>query len=442
MAVNVGAYEGPNNYAIEVCMSYGLPANSNVSTWAGYGCSLEKNSKFVSSGSLSFSFFVFPRQGPLYTSLAVVGAGVNASSAFLSNVTVQIFLPQPCGRMALPVGSGNVCTDYHPVAPLVGQPYVVSGVGAAGPQVLAVVVSSMSLNFLSFSFNSSSSSFPSKTKAYMRWSGAPSGADPMANDGSCSLSSTSSCNLSFPRKGLVFLYWESDGSLADLQVSILLTQCNQTKHMGRYCNQRVFVASSLTQFQTIDVLPGESTILMRAPARLLSPNATYFTFGVAGFPGDSSLISPDTVHLYGSRYGYPSPVLGEEVTSVLTADNTLVLHVPAPSYLPSEAAPQADMWFLRFDFPAQASYASLSLVWWSGSDCPNDCSQQGRCAALTGACSCFDSASGPLCTPPILSVQWIIVIAIVSFIFATVVIAWIVRCYRQKTAYRTSYEEI
>ncbi len=122
--------------------------------------------------------------------------------------------------------------------------------------------------------------------------------------------------------------------------------------------------------------------------------------------------------------------------------------------------PAGGPWQLRLD--GFAPVPSAAPLFWAGPPCPAACSAAGRCDAAIGLCACDecvrrfvflsfsqirffarDGLSAACSVDGGLTTQWIVVVAIVCSIAAAVIIAWIVRCCRERSDRRLArYEEI
>ena len=131
---------------------------------------------------------------------------------------------------------------------------------------------------------------------------------------------------------------------------------------------------------------------------------------------NSNFFNFEEAILYASRDGFPSPNLGEMLTSFSVKNDTIFIDIPT-NYT-------VQRWFIRLDYDSLSSF-----YWWTEFACPLSCSHNGACDNMTGVCHCNTRSSDPvICTyVPVISNQWIIVTVIITVITAVVLVAFCIR---------------
>lgn len=349
--------------------------------------------------------------------MAILDDSVNATS---SDVKIVLDRPLECSVGSV-VWQGK-CSPY--------QTYqlneLASNIGMAGDHLLAVNVTNIKSLFSDQYSNVVSLDFfsvPVQNKL-VRFNAAPSAS---VFDKSCG---PSNCKYSFPQTGLLFVSWHLDEPNQNLTFRASLTMCptqgtwdDPVFEMGIDCNQPLFSNPTSNWQRVSNLVSPLSTVLFVTDA---TDAFDFYRFGVTGLWNVSS------ASLRASSFGFPSPYLGEEIIANVLVNDTIVIDLPNHG--------KNMRWFVRLDFDGTLS----DFVWWSSDNCPAACSSNGICNPTTGWCACKERSGDPiLCTyVPVISAQWIIVIVIVFSIVSAVIIAWIVRCMRERRMKKVRYAEI
>jgi len=412
--LNIVVDAGGENYAspnstIRLCFSKGIPASENPSTWDGEGCQSQGvENFFFESNDVNFTTpEIFPRAGLWFVNIALHDLGISNNST-LTNVDVFVSIPNDCDDGS--VFWEGKCQPYETHLP--DEEFKV---GDAGDHLIVFNISSVIgvdeknyANFFSASFSQP------VDHVVMRLNGVPTNG---LHDKSCN----QVCLYSFPEKGLLFISWTQKTLNRNLTVLGTLHFCepkgnpvNPDYYMGISCDEPIFFhlkdnnVGNVRKFHS----PLKTTLFYVDTIA----SREYYRFGVAGLEdaGEASI--------YASYAGFPSAYVGEMISNFDLNNGTIKIDLPNNF--------TAQRWFVRFDFKNEVK----SFLWWTEYDCPGFCDHNGDCDSDTGVCSCKKrSADEILCTyVPVISSQWIIVTVIVSVIFVAVLVAYLVRCCRER----------
>jgi len=417
--------EGSDFSSFSVCLSYGFPPDSDVSTWSEQGCLLANIDNSFFQLGIKTDKTINIRDTTYINLYITLGLQAPTSNTTINDVEIQLSGTE-CDEDE--INFEDECVFMQQLTP--GTPIPISIVPSSWQFYFVYINQQNVVNTLQVEtsgFEGGTGTY-NPLRIYIRYGAAPTSniSDVMANP----LTPTSEdieAIYNQPGNGYYIIgVTNSNATNITTQISITITSCpNNT--IGQNCSSPVVVISS-TAYQ------GNQQLTPQSWSYYVVDTSTTSSFYIAA--EQQNLTAPDA---YARIINFPTLTFYDLVSkgkkvNVLNTQDANNLRVDTIVF-PTKRNLIANTWYVGLYNP---SSSAISYGTWSNTACPNNCSNQGTCEA--NVCTCNSGYTGVACEnePGGFKVEYIILIVVGGVIVLSIIIGIIV--WGVKKRKRATYE--